>query len=145
VLRTADFVITHLPPDFRDVLGQPRARPRRRHRDPPDEPSLKATSSVSTSPIPLTLKDLLHKPGEAIRHVYFSGGGFCSMLTVLEDGTMVEVATIGREGVIGMSAVLDNGPTTAVTMVQGASDTCYRMAASDFRPEMQRRGPFSTC
>jgi CRP-like cAMP-binding protein len=92
--------------------------------------------------VPLTLKTLLHKPGETIRHVYFPGGGFCSMLTVLEDGTMVEVATIGREGVIGLSAVLDNGPTTSVTMVQGASDTCYRMAAEDFRREMDRRGPF---
>src|SRR5690348_4462807 len=81
--------------------------------------------------VPLTLKDLLHKPGETIRHVYFPGAGFCSMLTALEDGTMVEVATIGREGMIGMSAALDNGPTTAVAMVQGASDTCYRMAAQD--------------
>jgi CRP-like cAMP-binding protein len=27
-------------------------------------------------------------------------------------------------------------------MVQGASDTCYRMAAEDFRREMDRRGPF---
>jgi CRP-like cAMP-binding protein len=55
---------------------------------------------------------------------------------------MVEVATIGREGAVGISAVLDNGPTTAVTMVQGASDTCYRMTAADFRREMERRGPF---
>jgi hypothetical protein len=49
--------------------------------------------------IPLKLKDLLHKPGERIQHVYFPAGGFCSVLTVLEDGSMVEVATIGREGI----------------------------------------------
>jgi CRP-like cAMP-binding protein len=94
------------------------------------------------SVVPLTLKTLLHKPGAAIRDVYFPGGGFCSMLTVLEDGTMVEVATIGREGVIGLSAVLDGRPTTSVAMVQGASDSCYRMAAENFRREMDRRGPF---
>jgi CRP-like cAMP-binding protein len=94
------------------------------------------------SVVPLRLKDLLHKPGEAIRDVYFPGGGFCSMLTVLEDGTMVEIATIGREGVIGMSAVLEDGPTTSVTMVQGAADSCYRMAAQNFRREMDRRGAF---
>src|SRR5256885_12050563 len=51
--------------------------------------------------------DLLHKPGEPIREVYFPGGGFCSMLTVLEDGGMVEIATVGREGMVGVSAVLD--------------------------------------
>src|SRR6266568_2121030 len=48
--------------------------------------------------VPLKLKDVLHKPGEMIRHVFFPGDGFCSVLTVLEDGDMVEVATIGREG-----------------------------------------------
>jgi CRP-like cAMP-binding protein len=94
------------------------------------------------SVVPLTLKALLHKPGEALRHVYFPVGGFCSVLTVLEDGTMVEVATIGREGVVGLSAMLDDGPTTSVTMVQGASDSCYRMTAENFRREMDRRGPF---
>lgn len=52
--------------------------------------------------VPLKLKDLLHKPGEAIEYVYFPGGGFCSLVTVLEDGGMVEVATIGREGMVGV-------------------------------------------
>ena len=47
------------------------------------------------------LKTVLHKPGEPIRHVYFPGTGFCSILTVLQDGNMVEVATIGNEGMIG--------------------------------------------
>ena len=61
----------------------------------------------SLTVVPLTLKDVLHKPGEPIRDVYFPGGGFCSMLTVLEDGNMVEVATVGREGIVGVSAVLD--------------------------------------
>src|SRR6185436_4815404 len=64
----------------------------------------------SLTVVPLKLKDFLHKPGEPIRHVYFPGGGFCSMLTVLEDGGMVEIATIGREGMIGVSAVLDRTP-----------------------------------
>jgi hypothetical protein len=31
------------------------------------------------------------------------------MLTVLEDGSMVEIATVGREGMIGVSAILDGG------------------------------------
>src|ERR1051326_9071102 len=86
---------------------------------PPDYARILPELSV----VPLTLKALLHKPGEALRHVYFPGGGFCSMLTLLEDGTMVEGATIGREGVIGLAAVLDDVPTTSVSMVQGASDS----------------------
>jgi len=77
----------------------------------------------SLTVVPLTLKDTLHKPGEPIRDVYFPGGGFCSMLTVLEDGRMVEIATVGREGMIGVSAMLDGTPVTSAAMVQGATDT----------------------
>jgi hypothetical protein len=57
--------------------------------------------------------------------VYFPGGGFCSVLTVLEDGTMVEVATIGREGVVGVAAVFDGDGTASrsLSMVQAATET----------------------
>jgi len=96
--------------------------------------------------VPLKLQEPIHKPGEAIRHVYFPGGGFCSVLTVLEDGTMVEVATIGREGAVGVSAIFDgDGDGTAprsLSMVQAASDTCFRMPVELFRQEMDRRGAF---
>jgi CRP-like cAMP-binding protein len=96
----------------------------------------------SLTVVPLKLKDILHKPGEPIRDVYFPGGGFCSMLTVLEDGSMVEVATIGREGVVGISAVLDGTPVSSAAMVQGETDTCYRMKVEAFRREIDRHGAF---
>jgi CRP-like cAMP-binding protein len=92
--------------------------------------------------VSLKLKSVLHKPGEPIRHVYFPGNGFCSILTVLEDGNMVEVATIGNEGMVGTSMVLDGSPPSSTTMVQGEGDTCYRMTAGAFRDEMNRRGAF---
>ena len=93
--------------------------------------------------IPLKLKRFLHKPGEAIDQVYFPGGGFASVVTVLKDGSMVEVATIGREGMLGMSAALSREPSPAATMVQAETDTCYTMSAEAFRKEMDRRGAFS--
>src|SRR2546427_5316145 len=92
--------------------------------------------------VPLKLKDLLHKAGEPIQHVYFPGGGFCSMVTVLEDGGMVEVATVGREGMLGVTALLDGGSPTAASLVQGETDICYRMTADAYRREMDRRGAF---
>jgi CRP-like cAMP-binding protein len=96
----------------------------------------------SLTVVPLKLKNILHKPGEPIREVYFPGGGFCSMLTVLEDGGMVEIATIGREGMVGVSAVLDGAPVTSAAMVQGETDTCYRMKVDLFRREIDRHGAF---
>ena len=92
--------------------------------------------------MPLPLKRMLHKPGEHIDYVYFPGGGFCSIVTVLEDGSMVEVATVGREGMVGGLAVLDHTAVSSATMVQGEIDLCYRMTAKAFRHEMDRRGPF---
>ena len=96
----------------------------------------------SLETIPLKLKSLIHRPGDPIEHVYFPGGGFVSMVTVLKDGGMVEVATIGREGMVGVTAVLEGNPVLSTCMVQGEADTCYRMRADAFRREMERRGVF---
>jgi CRP-like cAMP-binding protein len=96
----------------------------------------------SLTVVPLKLKDILHKPGDPIRHVYFPGGGFLSMLTVLEDGGMVEIATVGREGMVGVAAMFDGTPVTSAVMVQGATDTCYRMNVDAFRREIDRRDAF---
>src|ERR1700752_139848 len=69
--------------------------------------------------VPFKLKEILQRPGERIRHVDFPGGGFCSIRTVLEDGDMVEVATIGREGMVGASVIFDgSSPIPAIAMVQ---------------------------
>lgn len=93
---------------------------------------------------PLKLKDILEKPGEAVEQVYFPAGGFCSIVTVLQDGSMVEVATVGREGMIGLGAMVDGDPASSLTMVQGETDTCYTMPATAFRAEMDRRGALHT-
>ena len=78
----------------------------------------------------------MHKPGERIRDIYFPGGGFISIVTVLNDGSMVEVATVGREGMCGTSAVLNGDPFPSAAMVQGETDMCYRMPADVFREEI---------
>jgi len=62
------------------------------------------------------------------------------MLYVLEAGGMFKLATIGREGMVGVSAVLDGTPVTSAAMVQGETDTCYRMKVDSFRREIDRRG-----
>jgi CRP-like cAMP-binding protein len=77
-----------------------------------------------------------------VDYVYFPGGGFCSVVTVLEDGRMIEVATIGREGAIGSLALTRRYSPASATLVQGETDTCYRMRTTAFLNEMDRRGPF---
>src|SRR5690349_8672250 len=83
--------------------------------------------------IPLPLKQFLHRPGEVIEFVYFPGGGFCSELSVLENGDMVEIATIGREGIVGVYAATDGHVAPSAAMVQAESDICYQLPARVFR------------
>lgn len=94
--------------------------------------------------VPLRLKSFLQSPGEPVRHVYFPGGGFISVVTVLEDGRMVEVATIGREGAAGVAAGVDVPALPTASLVQGAHDVCYRMTTAVFRREIVKRGDFQT-
>jgi CRP-like cAMP-binding protein len=106
---------------------------------PADEYARLAPTLGTTS---LKLKRFLHQSGEPVDRVYFPGGGFASVVTVLKDGSMVEVATIGREGMLGMSAALNRDPSPSAAMVQAEIDTCYTMSAAAFRREMDRRGAF---
>ena len=92
--------------------------------------------------VPLTLKQFLHKASEPIREIYFPGGGFISMVTVLQDGSLVEVATVGREGMVGTPAILNGEASNSASMVQAETDTCYRMPADIFRKEFNRREAF---
>lgn len=92
--------------------------------------------------VPLPVKQILHRPGEPIGYVYFPGAGFCSELTVLESGAMVEVATVGREGMVGIFATEDGERSPSVSMVQASMHTCYRLPARRFREEMHRAGAF---
>jgi CRP-like cAMP-binding protein len=89
---------------------------------------------------PMVLKTVLYKPGEVVDAVYFPGGGFVSVVTVLANGDMVEVATIGSEGMVGGSAAVADYREPTLTMVQMASDACQRIPAAIFRREIDRHG-----
>ncbi|MEO8258728.1 MAG: Crp/Fnr family transcriptional regulator [Acidobacteriota bacterium] len=106
----------------------------------PDDVYARVTANVEI--IPLPLKTFLYKPGESIDHVYFPGGGFCSIVTVLADGSMVEVATIGREGMVGLLSVSGDRRGASAAMVQAEASLCYRLPLAGFQREMERRGPF---
>jgi CRP-like cAMP-binding protein len=57
-------------------------------------------------------------PDEPIHDVYFPLDCLLSMVTLLEDGTIVESACIGREGMSGIPVLLDADQTTMETVVQ---------------------------
>jgi CRP-like cAMP-binding protein len=94
--------------------------------------------------IPMKLRQMLQTAREPVTHVYFPGGGFISVVTPLADGTMVEVATVGREGFSSVEALLkSDAPAHAGTMVQGEAELCYRLRLEDFEAEVGRQGAFA--
>lgn len=52
------------------------------------------------------LKDLLYSRGTQIDTVYFPADAVVSVLTLMEDGAGVEIATIGNEGMVGTPLLL---------------------------------------
>jgi CRP-like cAMP-binding protein len=117
----------HVPDD---ALPTPRHRPRRattRDRQGPNAllAVLPARDYAALAPhhVPLSLAAgvELYAPGVPIRHVYFPDSAVLSMLAHMDDGTIMEVGTIGREGFVGLPVLLGvaSGTTQCVAQVAG--------------------------
>ena len=59
--------------------------------------------------VPLTVNQVLYEQGDKIDFVYFPLDSVVSGLAIMEDGTTVETSMVGKEGVVGISAVLGSG------------------------------------
>jgi CRP-like cAMP-binding protein len=89
----------------------------------------------------LKVKTVLFEPGEVVDAVYFPLDGVVSLVTPLEDGAIVEVATIGNEGLVGVPVVL--GGSLAVRAISQVAGRSLTMSASDFLDEMANSQPVS--
>jgi CRP-like cAMP-binding protein len=57
-------------------------------------------------PIALELGEVVCEAGGILKHAYFPQGVVLSLLTVLENGSAIETANIGREGAFGLFAAM---------------------------------------
>lgn len=86
---------------------------------------------------------ILAEPDEPFRYVYFPETMVVSQVNRMEDGSVVEVGTIGNEGMVGISLFLDADALPSRTLVQVAGEG-KRMPAEVFgdgaqaRPQFQR-------
>ena len=88
-------------------------------------------------PHPLRMRETLQEAGDPTEYVYFPTSGIISMLTVLENGMMIEFATVGREGTTGIPLILglQESNLALVSQLPGES---MRARASDFLAAMTR-------
>jgi CRP-like cAMP-binding protein len=91
--------------------------------------------------VPLKFKQVLHKQGAKIDTIYFPCSGVCSIVNVLKDRRIVEMATVGNEGVVGITVFLGGDIAAAEAFVQVAGDEAQAMSADAFREEIERHGP----
>ena len=82
--------------------------------------------------------DVLYEPGHPSPWVFFPLSCVVSIMTVLRDGSAVETATIGREGMVGtFQALGDDRNPNARAMVQ-MGGRLLRVDAGVFRTELHR-------
>ena len=70
------------------------------------EPASRKRISPHLEPIELKLGAVVCEAGGLLKHAYFPQGSVLSLLTVLENGSAIETANIGREGAFGLFAAM---------------------------------------
>jgi CRP-like cAMP-binding protein len=81
--------------------------------------------------VPLRTQEVLYATDSVIRQVYFPTRGLISIVAELENGRVVEVATVGPEGLLGISLFLDNNAARQLAVGQIAGE-CLVMRAAAF-------------
>jgi len=88
----------------------------------------------------LPMGRIVQESGEEMDHVYFPNHGVLSMITVLENGDLVEIATVGNEGMADLSVFLGLKVSHSRLLVQipGDAQRMERRAFLDFVSRSER-------
>jgi CRP-like cAMP-binding protein len=104
----------------------------------PNGERLRVESSMQR--IPIEPHDMLYSPGEHMDNVYFPLWGVISLMTPLEDGSAVETAVVGNEGMVGVHAFLGGGAIGNAQAMGQIPGEALRMNADHFRAELTGDG-----
>ena len=80
----------------------------------------------------LALRQVLYEAGDSFEHIYFIETGVASVLTLMTDGSTIEVGMIGREGIVGAAALLGGEVSAQQVIVQGPG-VALRMPVAECR------------
>jgi CRP-like cAMP-binding protein len=89
------------------------------------------------SRVRLHFKQTLYERDRPIDFVYFLERGVASLITQMDDGTKIEVGTVGPEGVVGLPIFLDASSMSGTAFVQVPGEGC-RVEAKAFRQLLDR-------
>lgn len=89
--------------------------------------------------VPLLAGTVLYEPGEPMRYLYFPTNAIVSLLYSVEDGSSVEIAIVGNEGVVGLAMYM-GGETTLSRAVVQSSGSAYRMKGQVLKSPFDHAG-----
>ncbi|MEP7216753.1 MAG: Crp/Fnr family transcriptional regulator [Anaerolineaceae bacterium] len=92
---------------------------------------------------PLRMRETLQEAGDTADYVYFPTSGIISVLTVLENGMMIEFATVGREGTTAVPLFLGLRDSN-MALISQVPGQALRMRSEDFLLEMARSPTLAT-
>jgi CRP-like cAMP-binding protein len=104
--------------------------------------TLRHSLIASSQLVVLDVAHILYEPGQHIASVYFPIDGVVSLVTPLEDGSIVEVATIGNEGIVGVP-LGGGGAPASVRAISQVAGRALRLEASTFATEMVESAPLA--
>jgi CRP-like cAMP-binding protein len=88
-------------------------------------------------PVRPVFKEAIYEPDRPLPYVYFPVDAVFSLLTVLDEGGAVEVATVGNEGMLGLPVFLHAEVGRGRVFCQIVGEV-LRMRAGRFREHVQR-------
>ena len=94
-------------------------------------------------PAPLPLGAVLFESQSPMRHCYFLVSGLVSVLQILKDGHMAEIAVIGNDGCVGVAILLGTRTTPSRAVVQIAGHA-YRIDSDVVLSEFSKGGPIQS-
>jgi CRP-like cAMP-binding protein len=87
----------------------------------------------------LRLGEMLYEPGTHLQHAYFPTSAIISMHYVMESGATAETASVGNEGMLGISLFMGGATTTSSAVVNTAGHA-YRLERRLLIEEFDRGG-----
>jgi len=87
--------------------------------------------------VPLVFRQNLYETDSPVEHVYFPHSGVTSLLRPMAEGVVIEIATVGPEGIVGLPVFLgaEQMPSKAFIQVPGEGE---RIGADAFRDAIGR-------
>ena len=95
--------------------------------------------AVQLEAVDMRLGEVLHDAGCTVSHVYFPTSSIVSLLQFLESGATSEIALVGNEGIVGISAFMGGNSTPSQSVVRSAGRG-FRLPAAALVQAFQQGG-----